>query len=163
VPDRNLGGYLAKKLNRPMKLWQGTCIVHETFSERQIVDLKLRHPDAEFIAHPECEPAVLRHADFIGSTSALLAYVAKSKKKTLIVGTETGILHQMRKSAPDKELIAAPFEGEKNCRCNECPHMKLNSLTKLYLCLRDLKPSLEMDPDLIAKARKPLERMLSLG
>ena len=163
VPDRNLGGYLMKKLNRPMKLWQGTCIVHETFSERKIVDLKVAHPEAEFIAHPECEPTVLRHADFIGSTSALLGYVSKSPKPSFIVGTETGILHQMKKAAPSKTFIAGPFEGEEKCACNQCPHMKLNTLEKLWLCLKTLKPTLEMSPDLIAKAKIPLERMLALG
>lgn len=163
VPDRNLGGYLMKKLNRPMKLWQGTCIVHETFSERKIVDLKVAHPEAEFIAHPECEPTVLRHADFIGSTSALLGYVSKSPKQAFIVGTETGILHQMKKAAPTKTFIAGPFEGEDKCACNQCPHMKLNTLEKLWLCLKTLKPTLEMSPELIAQAKIPLERMLALG
>lgn len=163
VPDRNLGAWLNKKTGREMKLWQGTCIVHETFSERKILDLKAQHPDAEFIAHPECEPTVLRYADYIGSTTNLLNYVAKSSTDTLIVGTETGILHQMQKKAPNKTLIAAPYEGEENCRCNECPHMKLNTLEKLYLCLRDLTPELEMDEDLRIRARAPLERMLALG
>ncbi len=163
VPDRNLGAWLMKKTGREMTLWQGTCIVHETFSERKILDLKSEHVGATFIAHPEAEPAVLRHADFIGSTSALLKFVGETAAKTLIVGTETGILHQMKKAAPDKILIAAPFDGEEGCRCNECPHMKLNSLEKLYLCLRDLKPELTMDEELRVKALKPLERMLALG
>lgn len=163
VPDRNLGAWLIKKTGRQMKLWQGTCIVHETFSERAIVELKLEHPDAEFIAHPECEAQVLRHADFIGSTTALLHYVKQSKHPKLIVGTETGILHQMQKSAPDKTLIAAPFEGDKSCKCNECPHMKLNSVEKLYFCLRDLRPALEMDEEIRKRALVPLERMLALG
>ena len=163
VPDRNLGGWLNKKTGRDMKLWQGTCIVHETFSERKILDLKAAHAGAEFIAHPECEPAILKYADFVGSTTALLKYVSSSSAQTLIVGTETGILHQMRKAAPKKTLIAAPFEGEESCKCNECPHMKLNTLEKLYLCLRDLKPELVMDPELRRKALIPLERMLALG
>lgn len=163
VPDRNLGNWLNKKTGRDMKLWQGTCIVHETFSERKILDLKAKYPQAEFIAHPECEPALLRHADFIGSTTALLNHVKTAKAAELIVGTETGILHQMQKLAPGKRLIAAPFDGEESCRCNECPHMKLNTLEKLYLCLRDLKPEIVMDETLRVAAKKPLDRMLALG
>ncbi len=164
VPDRNLGRWLISKTGREMKLWQGTCIVHETFSERKILDLKAQHPDAEFICHPEAEPGVLRHADFVGSTTALLKYVeSRSKSQRIIVGTETGILHAMKKAAPGKELIPVPFEGEKGCRCNECPHMKKNTLAKLYLCLRDLKPRLEMPEDLRRRALVPLERMLAIS
>ena len=163
VPDRNLGNWLNKKTGRDMKLWQGTCIVHETFSERKILDLKAEYPNAEFIAHPECEPPLLRHADFVGSTTALLNYVKTAAADELIVGTETGILHQMQRSAPGKRLIAAPFDGDESCRCNECPHMKLNTLEKLYLCLRDLSPEIVMDEELRAAARVPLDRMLALG
>lgn len=162
-PDKNLGAYLNKKMGRSMDLWPGSCLVHETFSERKIIELKSQHPGSEFIAHPECEEAVLRHADFIGSTTALLKYVASSETKTLIVGTETGILHQMKKSAPDKTLIKAPFDEEDSCGCNECPHMKLNSLEKLYLCLRDLEPRIEMTPELQAKVLKPLDKMLAIS
>jgi len=163
VPDRNLGAWLMKKTGREMVLWQGTCIVHESFSERKIIDLKAAHPGAAFIAHPESEPAVLRHADFVGSTTALLNQVAKIEADTIIVGTETGILHQMQRNAPGKTLIPVPFDGDEKCKCNECPHMKLNTMEKLYLCLRDLKPELVMDPELRAKSLKPLQRMLSLG
>lgn len=164
VPDRNLGRWLIQKTGREMKLWQGTCIVHETFSERKILDLRAKHPDAEFICHPEAEPGVLRHADFVGSTTGLLKYVAERSTATrIIVGTETGILHQMKKAAPNKELIPVPYEGEQSCKCNECPHMKKNTLQKLFLCLRDLKPRIEMDEDLRRRALIPLERMLAIS
>jgi quinolinate synthase len=158
APDRNLGAYVAKETGREMLLWQGTCIVHETFSERKIAALRREHPDAELIAHPECEPALLSKADFIGSTSALLRHVVESPKKAFIVATEEGILHQMRKRAPDKILIPAP--PNQNCACNECPFMKLNTLEKIYLCLRDETPELVMDEALRLKALAPLERML---
>ncbi|MGK5088420.1 quinolinate synthase NadA [Bdellovibrionota bacterium FG-2] len=158
APDRNLGAYVAKKTGREMLLWQGTCIVHETFSEKKIAALRLEHPDAELIAHPECEPSLLEKSDFVGSTSALLKYVTDSAKKTFIVATEEGILHQMRKKAPEKELIPAPPNG--NCACNECPFMKLNTLEKIYLCLRDEVPEMIMDEDLRQKALVPLQRML---
>jgi quinolinate synthase len=164
VPDRNLGRWLIQKSGREMKLWQGTCIVHETFSERKILDLRAKYPDAEFVCHPEAEPGVVRLADFVGSTTGLLRYVAdKSKAARIIVGTETGILHQMRKAAPTKELIAVPYDGDQGCRCNECPHMKKNTLTKLYLCLRDLTPKIEMDEDIRRRALAPLERMLAIS
>ena len=158
APDRNLGAYVAKETGREMRLWQGTCIVHETFSERKIAALRVEHPDAELIAHPECEPALLAKADFIGATSALLRYVVESPKRKFIIATEEGILHQMRKRAPDKILIPAP--PNQNCACNECPFMKLNTLEKIYLCLRDERPELVMDESLRAKALAPLERML---
>lgn len=158
APDRNLGAYVAKQTGREMLLWQGTCMVHETFSERKIAALKVEHPEAELIAHPECEATLLEKADFIGSTSALLNYVATSPKKTFIVATEEGILHQMRKRAPGKELIPAP--PNQNCACNECPFMKLNTLEKIYLCLRDETPELIMDETLRQKALAPLDRML---
>jgi quinolinate synthase len=164
VPDRNLGRWLIEKSGREMKLWQGTCIVHETFSERKILDLKAKYPDAEFVCHPEAEPGVVRHADFVGSTTGLLKYVAeRSKAKRIIVGTETGILHQMHLAAKDKELIPVPFDGDQGCRCNECPHMKKNTLQKLYLCLRDLAPRIEMDEDIRRRALVPLERMLAIA
>ncbi len=161
VPDKNLGAWINKQLGREMELWPGTCIVHETFSERKIIAEKARHPEALFIAHPECEEPVLRHADFVGSTSKLLSYVAENPAREFIVGTETGILHQMKKLAPEKTLIPAPYE-EGGCACNECPHMKLNTMEKLYLCLRDLSPRLEMDEELRLRALAPLERMLAL-
>lgn len=161
APDKNLGRHVSKQTGRDLVLWQGSCIVHETFSERKLVGLMTRHPDAKVIAHPECEPAVLAHAHYIGSTTALLKYALASSDKTFIVATEPGILHQMKKAAPEKEFIPAPPEG--NCACNECPHMKRNTLEKLYLSLRDLEPRLEMRADLIEAARKPIEKMLAMS
>ena len=161
APDKNLGRHVAKQTGRDLVLWQGSCIVHETFSERKLVGLLARHPGAKVLAHPECEPAVLAHAHFIGSTTALLKHALASDEKVFIVATEPGILHQMKKAAPEKEFIPAPPEA--NCACNECPHMKRNTLEKLYLCLRDLEPRLEMSDDLIARAKKPIEKMLAMS
>jgi quinolinate synthase len=161
APDKNLGRFLEKKLDRKMVLWQGSCIVHETFSERKLIALKTRHPDAEILAHPECEDAVLAMADYIGSTTGILKHALASPKLEFIVATEAGILHQMQKQAPHKTFIPAPPEG--NCNCNECPHMKKNTLEKVYLALRDLEPRLEMTPDLLDRARIPIERMLALS
>jgi quinolinate synthase len=158
APDRNLGAYVAKQTGREMILWQGTCIVHETFSERKIAELRLHHPDAELIAHPECEATLLAKADFVGSTSALLKYVIDSPNQSFIVATEAGILHQMRKKAPGKELIPAP--PNQNCACNDCPFMKLNTLEKLYLALRDETPEVDVPSDLRERALAPLQRML---
>ncbi|MCA9540425.1 MAG: quinolinate synthase NadA [Myxococcales bacterium] len=159
APDRNLGAYVQRETGRDLVLWQGTCQVHEIFSEKKLLQLKVRHPDAAIIAHPECEPHILRHADHIGSTASLLNYVIKSDRRAFIVLTESGILHQMKKAAPDKELIAAPPEG--NCACNECPHMRLNTLEKLYLALRDLEPRIEVPEHIRQAALKPLARMLA--
>jgi len=161
APDRNLGRYLVEKTGRDMVLWPGVCVVHETFSERKLVALKERHPDADVVAHPECEEALLRHANFVGSTSALLNYALRSDKSEFIVATEAGILHQMQKHAPHKTFIPAPPQA--NCACNECPHMKRNTLEKLYLCLRDLTPELQMPEDLRRAAEAPIERMLALS
>jgi quinolinate synthase len=161
APDKNLGRWLQKKTGREMILWQGSCVVHETFSERKLVALKTRHPEAEVIAHPECEEPVLKMADYIGSTTALLNYAVASSKRSFIVATEAGILHQMQKHAPNKEFIAAPPEA--NCACNECPFMKRNTLEKVYLSLRDLEPRLEMVPDLMQRAKLPIDRMLALS
>ena len=163
APDKNLGAYLQKKIGRdpPMLLWQGSCIVHETFSQRKLVGLKERHPGALVIAHPECEEALLAMADFIGSTTALLKYAVASPAKEIIVVTEAGILHQMQKAAPDKTFIPAPPDA--NCACNECPFMKKNTLEKVYLSLRDLTPRIEMSRDLLDRARLPIERMLALS
>jgi quinolinate synthase len=161
APDRNLGGYIAKKMNRPMLLWPGTCMVHETFNERRMIELQLQHPGSKIIAHPECEASLLEKADFIGSTSALLDYVERSPASTFIIATEPGILHQMAKQAPTKTLIPLPGIDE-TCACNECPHMKRNTLEKMYLALRDMKPELTMDEDLRVAALKPLTRMLAL-
>jgi quinolinate synthase len=158
APDRNLGAYVAQQTGRDLVLWQGACIVHETFSERKIANLKVQHPEAELIAHPECEPSLLSKADFIGSTSALLKHVIESKKSVFIVATEEGILHQMKKRAPHKTLIPAPPNHE--CNCNECPFMKLNTLEKVYLALRDEKPEIILPEEIRKKALIPLERML---
>lgn len=158
APDRNLGAYVARQTGREMVLWQGTCVVHETFSERKIIELRLQHPDAELIAHPECEASLLEKADFVGSTSALLKYAKESPKRKFIVATEEGILHQMRKHAPQKEFIPAPPNHA--CSCNECPFMKLNTLEKVYLALRDETPEVEVSPHLMSQALPPLERML---
>ena len=160
-PDRNLGRYLQKETGRQMLLWPGVCIVHETFSQRKLVALRTRHPSAVVIAHPECEPAILEMADFIGSTSSLLKFTQTSEAQEFIVATEPGIIHQMQKAAPAKTFIPAPPES--NCACNECPFMRLNTLEKLYLCMRDLKPRVELPDDLRAAAKKPIERMLELS
>jgi quinolinate synthase len=162
APDRNLGAYLIRETGREMTLWQGTCIVHETFSERALIDLTIEHPDAVVIAHPECEPAILQHAHHVGSTSSLLKFTDTSDAKTFIVGTEPGIIYQMRKANPDKEYIPLPGQDE-SCACNECPFMRLNTLEKIYLALRDMKPALEMPEDTRKKALKPLQRMLDLS
>ncbi|MCL5030585.1 MAG: quinolinate synthase NadA [Bacteroidetes bacterium] len=160
-PDRNLGKYLMKKTGRQMLLWDGSCIVHETFSERKIIDLKTQYPDAKIIAHPECEEAILMHADFIGSTSKLLKFVVDDSGKNFIVATEPGIIHQMEKTVPGKNFIAAP--PEKNCSCNECPYMKLNTLEKLYLCMKDRRPEIILPEDIIEKSLKPIVRMLEMS
>ena len=161
APDKNLGRYIEKKTGRKMVLWQGSCVVHETFSLRKLIGLKERHPRALVIAHPECEEPVLAMADYVGSTTALLKYATLSPEKEFIVVTESGILHQMRKAAPDKTFIAAPPDA--NCACNECPFMRKNTLEKVFLSLRDLSPRVELAPELIARARKPIERMLALS
>jgi quinolinate synthase len=161
APDKNLGRYLEKKIGRKMVLWQGSCVVHETFSLRKLVGLKERHPGALVIAHPECEEPVLAIADYVGSTTALLKYAVSSPAGEFIVATESGILHQMRKAAPGKTFHAAPPDA--NCACNECPFMRKNTLEKVYLSLRDLRPAIEMDAGLLERARRPIERMLALS
>lgn len=161
APDKNLGRWLAERTGRAMRLWQGSCLVHETFSERKLVGLIERHPDAKVIAHPECEEPVLRHAAFVGSTTALLEFTKRDPATKFIVMTEDGILHQMRRASPHKEFISGPPEA--SCACNECPYMKLNTLEKIYTALRDLTPRLEMDPELRSKARLPIDRMLALS
>lgn len=164
APDKNLGAWLAEKTGRKMTLWPGSCMVHVTFSERKILALKQRFADATFIAHPECEPHILRHAEFVGSTSKLLAYVRESEAQTIIIGTESGILHTMRKAAPTKNLIEVPVDDSAACEgCSQCPHMKLNTLEKIYLALRDLAPRIEMDEELRVAAARPLERMLEIS
>lgn len=161
APDKNLGGFLNKKLGRNMILWPGTCIVHDTFSERKLIALKERHPGALVLAHPECDEVILRMADYIGSTTGILNHATKSDAKSFIVATEPGILHQMQKASPAKEFIPAPPEA--SCACNECPHMKKNTLEKVYLSLRDLEPRLEMDEALMRAARVPIDRMLEMS
>ena len=161
APDRNLGRYLSKKTGRAMVIWDGSCVVHETFSEAKIIELQLTHPDAEVIAHPECEDALLARASYIGSTSALLAYVQKSGTRRFIVATEPGIIHQMKKAAPGKEYIPAPPLA--NCACNECPYMKLNTLEKLYLCMKNRTPEIVMDEATREAALRPIQRMLAMS
>ena len=162
APDKNLGKYLIKKTGREMLLWEGSCIVHETFSERKIIDLKVRNPKAKVIAHPECEEAVLMHADFIGSTSKLLQFVKENENDSYIVLTETGILHQMKKAVPEKTFIPAPVSDD-TCSCNECPYMKLNTMEKLYLCMKNKSPEIIIDEELRLKALKPIEKMLEMS
>jgi quinolinate synthase len=161
APDRNLGAYLIKKTGRDMLLWDGACMVHEIFSLEKITKLKIRHPNAKLIAHPECEEPILRLADFIGSTTALLKYSQTSSASEFIVATEAGILHQMQLSSPEKTFIPAPPDN--NCACNDCPHMKLNTLEKLYLCMKYEQPELLMDEELMVAAKKPIQRMLEIS
>ncbi len=160
-PDRNLGKYLMKKTGREMLLWEGTCIVHEQFTDKKIQQLKFTHPNALLIAHPECEEPVLAIADFIGSTSKLLNFIKENNSNEFIVATEVGIIHQMQKACPQKLFIPAPPDS--NCACNECPHMKKNTLEKLFLCMRDKKPEIKLDKELLEKAYIPIKRMLDLS
>jgi len=161
APDKNLGAYLNKKTERNMILWNGACMVHEIFSLEKIVRLKVRHPHAKLIAHPECEEVVLKEADFIGSTTQLLKYAVNDSCKEFIVATETGILHQMQKDAPGKTFIPAPPNNA--CACNDCPHMKLNTLEKLYLCMEYEAPEIIMEESLRKAALKPIQRMLEIS
>jgi len=161
APDKNLGAYLNKKTGRNMVLWNGACMVHEIFSAEKITKLKVRHPEALVIAHPECEEVVLQMADFIGSTTQLLKYAAASKAQTFIVVTETGILHQMQKDAPTKTFIPAPPNN--NCACNDCGYMKLNTLEKLYISMKYELPEITMNETLRLAAKKPIERMLEIS
>jgi quinolinate synthase len=163
APDRHLGAFVKKQANRPdIITWEGTCIVHETFSEKRLLELMAQHPEAEVIAHPECTAEILRHAHHIASTSGLIDYAVKSPKKTFIVATEAGILHKMQKAAPDKLLIAAPPEDE-SCACNMCPFMRKNTLEKLYLCMRDLKPQVDVPEAVRVRALQPIQRMLEMS
>jgi quinolinate synthase len=162
APDRNLGRYVMAKTGREMVLWQGSCIVHETFSEKKILHLKVAHPQAEVVAHPECEEFVLQHADFIGSTTALLNYVQRSTATQFIVVTEPGIIHQMAKQMSDKQFIPAPPLNN-NCNCNECPHMRLNTLEKLYLAMKNRTPEITLPPEIQQAALRPIQRMLEMS
>ncbi len=161
APDRNLGRYVMQQTGRELLLWDGACMVHEIFSERKLVDLKLSYPQADIIAHPECEPNVLRHADYIGSTTGLLKYVQKSDRQEFIVVTESGVIHQMQKSTPFKKFIPAPPTS--NCACNECPYMRLNTLEKVYLTMKNRSPEIVLNEKIRQAALKPMLRMLEMS
>jgi len=161
APDKNLGAYINKVTGRNMVLWNGACMVHEIFSVEKIVKLKQRHPGAKLIAHPECEEPLLQLADFIGSTTQLLKYTSTDSGNEYIVATETGILHQMIKANPQKTFIPAPPNN--SCACNDCPHMKLNTLEKIYLCMKYEQPEIVMDEALRLAAKKPIDKMLELS
>jgi len=161
APDKNLGAYINKVTGRDMLLWNGACMVHEIFSLEKITRLKVRHPEAKLISHPECEEPLLRISDFIGSTTQLLAYVKQNPAKEFIVATEAGIIHQMAKQAPDKIIIPAPPDN--SCACNECPHMKRNTLEKVYLCMEYEQPEILMEEELRLQAKKSIDRMLEIS
>jgi quinolinate synthase len=161
APDRNLGRYVMAETGRDLVLWDGACMVHENFSEKKIVQLKIQYPQAEIIAHPECEEPVLRHADYIGSTTALLKYAQQSDCSEFIVATEPGIIHQMQKEASNKQFIPAPPMN--SCACNECPHMRLNTLEKLYLAMKNRTPEITLPENIRLAALKPIQRMLEMS
>jgi quinolinate synthase len=161
APDKNLGAWLNKKTGRNMLLWNGACMVHEIFSLEKITKLKMRHPKAKVLAHPECEEAVLSVADFIGSTTQILKYTETDPSEQYIVATETGILHQMQQNSPHKSFIPAPPNN--SCACNDCPHMKLNTLEKLYLCMEHETPEILMEESLRLAAKKPMDRMMEIS
>ena len=161
APDKNLGRWVQKNSGRKLKLWPGSCVVHETFSEEALLKLKYKHPDAKVIAHPECSQNLLVLSDFIGSTSKLLDFISNDYSDTYMVLTEPGIIHQMKKKEPNKNFIEVPdIDG---CKCNECPYMKLNTLEKILDCLKNNSPSIELDPEIIKKAYKPIKRMLDMS
>ena len=161
-PDKHLGGYLTRKLGRDMLLWPGVCIVHEAFSETELLKLKAQYPDAPVAAHPECPAHILDHADMVGSTSAILKFAKETPSEVVIVATEPHIIHQMEKAVPDKTFIGAPG-ADGNCNCNICPYMALNTMEKLYVALRDLEPRIELDEELRLNAKKSLDRMLEMA
>ena len=161
APDRNLGGYINRVTGRNMLLWNGVCTVHDAMQAEGILKLKAAHPDAPVIAHPECNPALLQVADFIGSTKAMLNYIQQSSARQIIVATETGILYEMRRLCPDKQFLT--LHDDKSCACDDCAYMKLNTLEKLYRCLRDEQPEILMTPQMIEAARRPIVRMLDLS
>ncbi len=161
-PDRHLGGYLSRKFGREMLLWPGVCIVHEAFSETELLKLKTQHPGAPVAAHPECPPHIIDHADYVGSTSGILNYAKSFDGDTLIVATEPHIIHQMQLAIPDKTFIGAPG-ADGQCACNICPYMALNTLEKLYLALRDLKPQVQIEEGLRLRAKKSLDAMLAMA
>ena len=161
APDKNLGRYVMEQTGRDLVLWNGSCIVHETFSEKKIIELKIENPTAEIVAHPECETTVLRHADYIGSTTALLKYCQQSSSQKFIVATEPGIIHQMEKETPEKTFIPAPSTN--NCACNECPYMRLNTLEKLYLAMKNRTPEIKISESIRLAALKPIQKMLAMS
>lgn len=161
APDKNLGGYINRISGRDMVLWDGTCEVHDILQTEAIIKLKMQHPEAKLIAHPECKAQILEIADFVGSTTALLNFTIRDKAGKYIVATESGIIYQMRKSSPEKEFIIVP--SDETCSCNDCPYMKLNTMQKLYLCLKNERPEIILPDDLLAKARKPIDRMLDIS
>ncbi len=161
APDKNLGRWVQKNSGRKLKLWPGSCVVHETFSEEALLKLKYKHPNAKVIAHPECSQNLLVLSDFIGSTSKLLDFISNDYSDTYMVLTEPGIMHQMKKKEPNKNFIEVPdIDG---CKCNECPYMKLNTLEKILDCLKNNSPSIELDPEIIKKAYKPIKKMLDMS
>jgi len=161
APDKNLGAYINNVTGRNMLLWEGTCEVHDILNAERILKMQRDNPDAKLVAHPECRGPVLQAADFVGSTSEMLKYTKNDDGKKYIVATETGLLHQMQKDSPDKEFMVVP--SDETCACNDCPHMKKNTMEKLYLCLRDEKPEIELSDDVIEKARKPIDKMLKMS
>lgn len=161
APDRNLGRYVMQESGRDLVLWEGSCIVHETFSEKKLVQLQVEYPEAEIIAHPECEAPVLRHAAYVGSTTALLKYAERCDRNQFIVVTEPGIIHQMQKRMPQKQFIPAPPSN--TCACNECPHMRLNTLEKVYRSMRDRQPEIVLPPAIATAALRPIQRMLEMS
>jgi quinolinate synthase len=161
APDRNLGKYVMEQTGRDLVLWQGSCIVHETFSEKKLVQLKIEYPDAETIAHPECEPGILAHANYIGSTTALLKYCQQSSASAFIVATESGIIHQMQKETLHKRFIPAPPMN--TCACNECPYMRLNTLEKLYWAMKNRTPEIKLSEQIRLAALQPIQRMLEMS
>jgi quinolinate synthase len=161
-PDRHLGGYLSRKFDREMLLWPGVCIVHEAFSETELLKLMAQHPGAPVAAHPECPPHIVDHADYVGSTSGILQFAKSFPGQTLIVATEPHIIHQMQLAIPDKQFIGAPG-ADGNCNCNICPYMALNTLEKLYVALRDLSPRIEIEEGLRLRAKKSLDAMLAMA
>jgi quinolinate synthase len=161
-PDRHLGGYLSRKFGREMLLWPGVCIVHEAFSETELLKLKAQYPGAPIAAHPECPPTIVDHADYVGSTSGILQFAKTFPGDTLIVATEPHIIHQMELALPEKRFVGAPG-ADGNCNCNICPYMALNTMEKLYVALRDLEPRIEIEEGLRLRARKSLDRMLGMA
>ena len=161
APDKYLGSYLQKKLNRPLRLWDGACQVHVIFSEQELIKLSVRYPNSKLLAHPECDDNILKHADHIGSTTSIINFAAKSEYDQFIIATEPGVIHQMQKQNPNKEFI--PLPNNQGCACNECPHMRLNTMEKMYNALNTLQPEITMSETLRLQALKPLKRMMELS